>query len=55
MKAEKVERWIVAKWISSYDGKKALADAIKKAAADCKSYQDAARVDPETLNKPMTI
>ena len=42
-------------WLLSMEGRKALQDAVDQAKIACASYREAARVDPATLNEPMTI
>ena len=42
-------------WINSDEGRKAIKDTAESAEADIEIFREARRIDPATLNEPMTI
>ena len=45
----------VAEWASSPEGKRILAATLERAKRAAQYVEDAARIDPDDKNRPMTI
>jgi hypothetical protein len=43
------------KWVASAEGKKALENALGRAKEDIEKLKNARRVDPEELERPITM
>ncbi len=44
----------VRRWVTSPEGRDAIAASLQRAHALAAQFREASRIDPETLNKPIT-
>ena len=51
----KAQKKSLVKWANSEDTKRAIKEAFKRSEKSVAKLREARRIDPETLNKPITM